>query len=94
MEISKEKQIEEIAEQIQYTTGSYRSDAESCAEILYEQMNYRRQSEGKWIKKEYDIDGEITIGIVCNRCGANQVAGLGLAKYCYMCGAKMKGGAE
>ena len=46
---------------------------------------------GRWIRKEYYIDGERSICMVCCHCGANQVAGLGLAKYCYMCGAKMDG---
>lgn len=43
--MSREKHIEEIAEQILYNTGSYRMDAETCAEILYDQMGYRKQSD-------------------------------------------------
>jgi hypothetical protein len=46
---------------------------------------------GTWIEKEYNIDGEKSTGDVCSLCGASRVAGLGLAKYCYMCGAKMGG---
>ena len=68
-------------------------DRDITAKNLYN-AGYRKQSVGEWIRKEYNIDGEITVGVVCNRCGANRVAGLGLAKYCYMCGARMKGGAE
>ena len=43
--MTKEQQIEEMATQIKYMTGSYTSDAEDCASVLYEQMGYRKQSE-------------------------------------------------
>ena len=44
--MNREEQIEEIYEQIKYNTGSYDSDARSCAEILYDYANYRKQ---EWI---------------------------------------------
>ena len=42
--MDKEKQIEEIYEEIKYGTGSYSDDARSVAEILYN-IGYRKQSE-------------------------------------------------
>lgn len=42
--MDKEKQIEEIYEEIKYGTGSYSDDARSVAEILYD-IGYRKQSE-------------------------------------------------
>lgn len=44
---------------------------------------------GRWVEKEYVIDDEIFEAVVCGECEANRVAGLGLAKYCYVCGARM-----
>lgn len=46
---------------------------------------------GSWKKTEKVIDGGKHIYKVCSICGACQIAGLGLAKYCYDCGAKMDG---
>lgn len=43
--MNREKQVEEIYEQIKYTTGSYDSDARDCAAILYDYMGYRKASE-------------------------------------------------
>lgn len=61
--------------------------------MVYEQptADVQEVRHGRWVEKEYYTDGEKSIGMVCCHCGANQVAGLGLAKYCYMCGAKMDG---
>lgn len=42
--MDKEKQIEEIYEQIKYGTGSYSDDARSVAEILYD-IGYRKQGD-------------------------------------------------
>lgn len=47
--MNKEKQIEEIYEQIKYGTGSYDQDARSCAEILFNDCNFRKQ---EWISVE------------------------------------------
>lgn len=44
--MNREEQVEEIYEQIKYNIGSYDSDARSCAEILYDYANYRKQ---EWI---------------------------------------------
>lgn len=43
--MNREKQVEEIYEQIKYNTGSYDSDARCCAEILYDYCGYRKASE-------------------------------------------------
>ena len=48
----------------------------------------------RWVEKEYEIDSEIKIAVVCSDCEANRTAGLGLAKYCYNCGARMDGEGE
>ena len=42
--MDREKQIEEIYEEIKYGTGSYSDDARSVAEILYD-IGYRKQNE-------------------------------------------------
>ena len=92
------EQIEEMAKQIKYMTGSYTSDAEDCATVLYEQMNYRKQSEGEWIKTKTNY--------TCSTCNFNVISwsgeydgyeckrGISLMKFCPNCGASMKGGAE
>lgn len=49
---------------------------------------------GKWVEIERVIEGEKHIYKACSLCGASQVAGLGLAKYCYECGSKMDGKTE
>ena len=102
--MSKEKQIEEMAKvisnipPIEFPFGSrlqgrriYTST--KIAEHLYNE-NYRKQSEGEWIKK----DGFL----VCSVCDATKPIAFSTVlkityykcDYCNRCGAKMKGGAE
>ncbi len=56
--------------------------------------NVAEVKHGKWVETERVIEGEKHIYTACSLCGASQVAGLGLAKYCYECGAKMDGSTE
>ena len=86
--MTKEQQIEEMATQIKYMTGSYTSDAEDCASVLYEQMGYRKQVEGKWISCKNNS------GYKCSNCGArikNSAKFNGNHSWCHKCGAKMNG---
>lgn len=53
--MDREKQIEEIYEEIKYGTGSYSDDARSVAEILYD-IGYRKQSE--WISVDERLPEE------------------------------------
>ena len=90
--MSREKQIEEIAEQIKYMTGSYTSDAEDCATVLYEQMNYRKQSEGEWIANRHISVSKRNRTIhyetyKCSVCGTWN--GRHKTNFCPNCGARM-----
>ena len=107
--MSKEKQIEEMAQDLCPLYEEYKS-CKTCDAVLdigekpcvYKCMaelittkGYRKQSEGEWEK----FEGE---RFICSNCA--KVFGLGSTatihdvkrvwKYCPNCGAKMKGGAE
>lgn len=96
--MSKEKQIEEMAE---YIFGNaithdtqFKEDCRSIARDLYN-AGYRKQSEGEWIVSGSDKDRRAE----CSNCHheyAVQKVMLQLHKFpiCPLCGAKMKGGAE
>ena len=43
--MNREEQIQEMYEQIKYSTGSYDSDARDCADILYDYMGYHKASD-------------------------------------------------
>ena len=91
--MSKEKQIEEMAE---YISGNaithdtqFKEDCRSIARDLYS-AGYRKQSEGEWIKK----DGFL----VCSECDATKPIAFSTVlkityykcDYCNRCGAKMR----
>ena len=97
--MSKEKQIEEkheLSESI-YMSGHGLDwkDSEDIAEQLYH-ANYRKQSEGEWIFKEYSEDTYTNLTRIyeCSLCGRTiECLNEADEPYCH-CGAKMKGGAE
>ena len=82
--MSKEKQIEEIANVIYDDPNAYdtywRSHCEQLAETIYN-AGYRKQSEGRWIFKGTAYG--------CSLCGEGVIAPID--KYCRNCGARMKG---
>ena len=108
--MSKEKQIEEMAKDLQKSEHWYFNDhsvdfeldRKKTAENLYN-AGYRKQSEGEW---HYNPDGmDWGLGAwQCSLCGCRNdnlpmdknIKPLRWAgsKYCPNCGAKMKGGAE
>ena len=97
--MSKDKQIEEMAEDI-YELGELRygeiwcnDDCVNLAKKLYA-VGYRKQSEGEWITS--DIPQE---KYVCSLCGGacwyyDCQGDVAKSRYCPNCGAKMKGGGE
>lgn len=85
-----EKQIEEwyeIYEQIKYTTGCYDDNARQVADIIVNDLDYRKQVQGEWLKHGYKWK--------CSHCGVlMDIDGTPLENllfYCSNCGAKMKG---
>ena len=89
MEISKEKQIEEMAKIILEENGGlipdyYRPDAEA----LYN-AGYRKQSEGEWEKRTFIIFDSEKVGYRCSECNTTWDAN---TNYCPNCGARMSGG--
>ena len=72
--MSKEKQIEEIANVIYDDPNSYdtywRSHCERLAETIYN-AGYRKQSAGEWIFKEYGEDTYTNLTRIyeCSLCG-------------------------
>lgn len=97
-EMSKEKQIEEMAKLIAVQRMYGCNEKDTCdmscqvykcgcipyedATILYN-AGYRKQSEGEWVD---NYNGTFT----CTVCGGHASK----MNYCGRCGAKMKGGAE
>lgn len=94
--MSKEKQIEEMAETMSHSCekecrrnkyGEF--DCEYCeAELLYN-AGYRKQEEGEWIKRNYSC--------YCSVCGGEHGFAFTTGSahnYCPNCGARMGGGSE
>ena len=97
--MSKEKQIEEMAQAIfdsgvvidgfdrafRSVTGKDLPDSRflKMAAHLHD-AGYRKQSEGEWVYGEYDIPH-------CSECGFEPAE---ISPCCPHCGAKMEGGAE
>ena len=93
--VDKEKQIQEMYEQIKYGTGSYDADARSCAEILYEYCGYRKLEED--VKHGHWVDRGTNNGqVYCSICGALEAPSASHYKspICPLCGAKMDGRGE
>ena len=99
--MSREKQIEEMAE---YIFGNaithdtqFKEDCRSIARDLYN-AGYRKQSEGEWVVEESPLVHDKKIS--CSCCGYSERRGpawnisWGMYNFCPNCGAKMKGGAE
>ena len=93
--MSREKQIEEIANILwhipdNYFLNSY-NDCERIAECIYDDGDYRKQSEGEWVKSKSGL-------YVCSECDKTcpydaQADDISYweCKYCPNCGAKMRG---
>ena len=93
--MSREKQIEEMAEVMRHTcegpcfeSKDGFTDCEVCHSCQLYEAGYRKQSEGEWVGK----------GMVhCSECG-NVVnfrnVSRWLYNFCPNCGASMKGGAD
>ena len=82
--MSKEKQIEEMAQFIWYKSRPLsEEDAKELAEHLYNE-GYRKQNEGEWIYQEYSMGHYVGKCSLCE-CEAD------MTNYCPNCGAKMKG---
>ena len=95
--MSREKQIEDLANILWhipcgYSLNSY-NDCEMIAECIYDDWDYRKQSEGEWL----EIDDGVLIGdgkhLECSKCGVWK-KDKQKSNFCSNCGAKMKGGAE
>ena len=95
--MSKEKQIEEMAKDLQKSEHWYFNDHSvdfeldrfKTAENLYN-AGYRKQSEGEWV-----VCGMFDDFFKCSSCGDKHPWQTAIEyKYCPNCGAKMKGGAE
>ena len=93
--MSKEKQIEEMAYEIETRTGYLKSTCYISAEILYN-AGYRKQSEGEWETiPDYQPNKLITYRHICSECKTTykDIRPHG-HKFCHECGAKMKGGSS
>ena len=90
--------IEEMAQTMVNANNKEVADALSLffvrlAETLYN-ADYRKQSEGEWVKVAAYSDGVLNT-VKCSRCGTYQPVGCwDYTPFCSHCGAKMKGGAE
>ena len=100
--MSKEKQIEEIANVIYDDPNCYdtywRSHCERLAETIYN-AGYRKQSEGEWIDEPHfaqrGLKGKYYVCSKCNVCVPTIVElPLNMWHYCPNCGAKMRGDTE
>lgn len=88
--MSREKQIEEMAELIAFNYDCPYAFAEGMAEFLHDE-GYRKQSEGEWEKRVFIIFDTEKVGYRCSSCNTTWDTP---TAYCPHCGAKMKGGAE
>ena len=106
--MSREKQIEDMANILWhiphgYNLNSY-NDCEVIAECIYDDGYYRKQSVGEWIDTHH---GKYENPIyACSQCGKgtllkphiNELYNMemiqALSPFCPNCGAKMKGGAK
>lgn len=94
--MSKEKQIEEMSDEIREAVNgcsSYWSGL--IAEHLYEQ-GYCKQSEGEWKERTIGNGWNWWSELTCSKCGVafEDKYGEIPRRFCPNCGAKMKGGAE
>ena len=91
--MEREKQIEEMADEIRRIRESYFGQADYLFAMKMYEAGYRKQSEGEWVRK----DGFL----VCSNCDStkpfavirDEIHYFG-CNYCNKCGAKMKGGTE
>lgn len=88
--MNQEKQIEEMAFDLENHTCMSQFQAEIASRMLYN-AGYRKQSEGEWEKRTFVIFDSAKVGYRCSECNTTWDAP---TNYCPNCGAKMKGGAE
>ncbi len=102
--MSKEKQIEEMADDVRRIRESYFGQADYLFAMKLYEDGYRKQSEGEWVD-QYNgkYDNPIYVCSVCRRGtllkpDINELGNIqmiqALSQFCPNCGAKMKGGAE
>ena len=80
--MTKEKQIEEMADDVRRIRESYFGQADYLFAMKLYEDGYRKQSEGEWIPNQGG-------GFLCGNCKKYST---GLKLFCSFCGAKMKGG--
>ncbi len=69
-----------------YKENDYDNFPDRCGSFIPE------RPQGKWIKK---VDDAGFVSYICSECGAEiEVEDCSDDKFCFNCGAKMKGGAE
>ena len=98
--MSKEKQIEEIANDINMHCCSLaeqfcgETSCNACLTNFLYNAGYRKQSEGEWIENPINnYDGEPSgLYYVCSVCHTDN--GFEDTPFCPNCGAKMKGGED
>lgn len=108
--MSREKQIDIITDllidfdEMGFIPGTLCPDPEAYAidwrnKLTKALEDYRKQSEGEWVKVPRIIsytDDNVEVRTMCSHCGAEFVEHIpcDTYDYCPICGAKMKGGAE
>ena len=91
--MSKEKQIEELTNELVFTSnyGTYNAVANYLVN-----KGYRKQSEGEWVWK-MKIEPQAQNRLYCSVCDEECLGKNNYyvnSNFCPYCGAKMKGGAE
>jgi hypothetical protein len=94
--MSKEKQIEEMADDVRRIRESYFGQADYLFAMKLYEDGYRKQSEGHWMTHHCTNGGTSPRGrtiiyktLICDRCGKSN--GRHKTNFCPHCGAKMKG---
>lgn len=89
--MSREKQIDEMAKDLETVCGCVRNEDKAGA--LYDTFGWRKQSEGEWLEQvRVSKEGKPLLRhYKCNLCGVYLAT---QANYCPNCGAKMKGGVK
>ena len=101
--MSREKQIEDIANILWHIPNGYYlnsyNDCERIAECIYDDGDYRKQSEGEWKQTTEPLGAHDFDCVECSACGGSWVLDEDFDydvvedfwNFCPNCGAKMKG---